>query len=190
MASPLRRHSLNLGLLLLIVIMAAEMGVLVRQNRRLQAMLTQASPDLPLRPGQILPPVTASGLDGGEVTLRYEEGGPSTVLIWFSPSCHVCAENAAFWNEAYDRYKASPRLRFLALSDSNPGETRTYVSDQGLELPVASVADGSVIDAYNGRVLPQTALVSPTGLVLEAWPGALDRGRRIAIVAALDSLST
>src|SRR5262245_26439352 len=184
-----RRNSLTIALCALILVMGAEILFLVRQNRRLQSMLAHMPPMQVLQQGQSLPPLSATDIDGAGVAMRYGEREPSTVLIWFSPSCHLCAENAPFWNGLYDRFRASQNVRFLVMSDSGVDETRAYMAESHLKLPVVCVTDESLLDAYNGRVMPQTALISPRGAIEKVWPGALEETRQIEITAVLDSLT-
>jgi peroxiredoxin len=185
-----RKNTLTVLLLVIIVIMGCEIGYLIYQNRELQSMLAQAASVQILQQGQSVPPLTAEALDGTAVSVRYAEREPSTVLIWFSPSCHVCGENSAFWNELYRRYGSSPGVRFLALSDTEANETRTYVSEHSLAFPIVCVTDDRLIDAYNGRVMPQTAIISPRGGIVQVWPGALETARQNEIITLLDSLTS
>lgn len=189
MPGSVRRNSLTLVLCAVVLVMGAEILFLVRQNRRLQTMLAKMPSMQVLQQGQSLPPLTATDIDGAGVAMRYGEREPSTLLIWFSPSCHLCAENAPFWNDIYDRFHAATGVRFLVMSDSGVDETRAYMTANGLELPAVCVTDEALLDAYNGRVLPQTALISPRGAIEKVWPGALEETRQNEITAALDSLS-
>jgi peroxiredoxin len=188
MDSSARKNGLTVVLLIVIVIMGCEIVYLVYQNRRLQAALTDASSLQVLEQGQVVPALTAAFLDGTPARVLYGDNEPSTVLIWFSPSCHVCAENAVFWNDLYNRYRTSDRVRFLAMSDSDSTETGPYVAKHALAFPVVCVTDDRLIDAYNGRVMPQTALISPQGGIEQVWPGALEKTRQDEITAALDLL--
>ncbi len=189
MPAFVRRNSLTIVLCALVLVMGAEILLLVRQNRRLQAMLATTPPTQMLQPGQSVPPLTTTDIDGAGVAMFYGEREPSTLLIWFSPSCHVCAENASFWNGLYDRFHASQNVRFLVMSDSGADETRAYMTANHLTLPVVCVTDESLLDAYNGRVMPQTALISPRGAIEKVWPGALEETRQVEITAVLDSLT-
>lgn len=189
MAAPARKESFTLVLLILVVVMGCEIAYLIYQNRRLQSALAVVPSRQVLQQGQTLSPLNATDLDGTAVTVRYGEGEPSTVLIWFSPSCHICAGNATFWNDLYDRFKDSPRLRFLVMSDTGAAATRAYVAAHGLDMPVACVTDDATIAAYNGRVLPQTAFILPDGTIARVWPGALERTRRDEITTLLGSFA-
>jgi peroxiredoxin len=188
METPPRRSFFSLLLLVLVVVMGLEIFYLARRNRRLESSLYEATSLRVLERGRALPGLTLADVTGAPVRVAYGEGAPATLLIWFSPSCHLCAENAAFWNDLYTRHRASPSVRFLALSDAALGETRAYAAEQGLRFPVCSVTDASLIDAYDGHVMPQTALLSPRGEVKRVWPGALDASRQAEIAAAFDSL--
>jgi len=188
MDEPARKNSLTVLLLIIIVIMGCEIVYLIYQNRQLRAALEEASSLQILEQGQVVPPVTSVDLDGNSVEVHYGEGQPSTLLIWLSPSCHVCEENSAFWNEIYARYR-SESIRFLALCDSSPEETKTYVAKHALTFPIVCTADDALIEAYNGRVMPQTAIISPQGGIMQVWPGALEKTRQEEITAALKALS-
>jgi peroxiredoxin len=183
------KNSLTIVLLVLIVIMGVEIVYLIHQNRRLQSMVEGMPALQVLQRGQTVPPLTATDLDGASVVVRYGGREPSTILIWFSPSCHICAENASFWNDIYDRYHSTKAIRFLAMSDTDAGETRMYVDEHALEFPVVCVTDERLVSAYNGHVMPQTALISPEGGIEKVWPGALEASRQDEIIAVLDSLS-
>lgn len=184
-----RKISLNAVLLIVVVVMSGEIIYLIYQNRRLQSMLADVPSMQVLQQGQAVPSLSATDLDGATVAVGYGDGEPSTVLIWFSPSCHLCAENAPFWNAIFDRYDPSASVRFLFMSDSAVDKTRAYVAEHALNVPVVCVIDESLIDAYNGRVMPQTALISPQGGIERVWPGALEETRQAEIMAVLDSLT-
>jgi len=189
MASSARQNLLNTLLLIVIVVMGCEMVYLIYQNRQLRSALDQAPAMQVLQRGQTVPPLTTTDLDGNVVAIHYGDGEPATVLIWFSPTCHVCADNAPFWNDIYERYCTSSEIRFLAMSDAGADETRGYVTEQAMRFPVVCATRASLVDAYNGRVMPQTALISPRGTIEQVWPGALEASRRDEIIAELDSLT-
>jgi len=189
MPAPARRSLLTPVLLVIILVMGGEIVYLISQNRRLQTMLADVPSLQVLQQGQTVPSLTATDLDGDNVSVRYGPNEPSTLLIWFSPTCHICAENAEFWNDIYRRYHGSPEVRFLGMSDAGADDTRAYVADRQLAFPVICVTDASLVDVYNGHVMPQTALISPRGAIEKVWPGALEPGRRDEIGAVLDSLT-
>lgn len=188
MAASSRGNSLTVMLLVLIVVMGGEILYLIHQNRRLQAMVAGVQSAHTLREGQTVPPLSATTLDGDAVDLRYGSSEPSTILIWFSPSCHVCAQNTDFWNRIYDRYRGAGGVRLLAMSDSDVGETKAYTATHGLRFPVVCVTDERLINAYNGRVMPQTALISPQGDIERVWPGALEEPRQEEVTGVVDAL--
>jgi peroxiredoxin len=188
MGASTRRNLFNIILLIVIVIMGLEIVYLVYQNKKLQAMVAAGSSLQILQQGQQVPPLAAHDLDGAAVNISYDNDQVSTLLIWFSPSCHVCSENATFWNQLYGRYK-SAKVRFLALCDAEAAEAKSYVTQNGLIFPAVSITEDRLIEAYNGRVMPQTALISPLGEIVKVWPGALEKSRQDEITAVLDSLT-
>ncbi len=182
-----RKNLFTVLLLVIIVVMGFEIVYLVYQNRRLQALLAETSSLQVLQEGQKVPPLAATDLTGNPISLRYGEQEPSTLLIWFSPSCHVCKENSAFWNDIYAKFNM-PGLRIVAMCDAGVEEAKAYAAEQAYVFPVVSVTDDRLIEAYNGRVMPQTALISPQGGIRKVWPGALEKSRQDEIIAALNAL--
>ena len=187
MDSSARRSSTTIVLLIIILLMGVEIIYLVRQNRQLRTVAAEQSTLQIMQQGQSVPPLRALDLDGRAVELDFD-GKTSTILVWFSPSCHVCKENVSFWNDIFNRFQ-NDRVRFLALSDAEQTETKAYAAENNLTLPVIIMTDSDLIEAYNGHIMPQTALISCQGRIEKVWPGALEKSRQDEIIAALDSLS-
>lgn len=187
MATPTRKDLLAIVLTLVVLIMGIEIVVLTIQNRRLRTALAETTQYQPLQTSQQLPSLSGSDLDGNSVDIRYGADVPPTLLIWLSPSCHICRENLSFWKSLYGNHK-SARFRFLVLCSGTVEEARAYVTQNQLNFPVVSMTNDSLVSAYNGYVLPQTALISPSGSITNVWPGALDSNQQEEIVTLLNSL--
>jgi peroxiredoxin len=176
-------------LTILLVIMGVEIVYLVYQNRRLQRTVASlAQPFNTLKQEQRVPAIVGEDVTGKSVDITYSSDAPYTMLFWFSPSCDVCQENAAFWNETYVRFPPG-KLRYVGLCAASEDEARQYATLHGMAFRVISIMDDRLVQAYNGHVLPQTAIVSPDGRILKAWPGALDRSRQDEITKTLQDLT-
>lgn len=184
-----RSDWLMIALLAVVVLMSVEIVWLVRQNGELERSLAAATRAfVPLGGDDRLPRLSGVGLDGEPLTLAYGPGAPRTLLLWFSPACDVCEGNLEFWNELLARH-GGPELRFFGLCGGTDDEARAFVAAHDLRVPVLPVTDGRLVDAYRGHVLPQTVLVSGDGVVLQAWPGALDAMTRREVEDAIATLA-
>jgi hypothetical protein len=188
MSEPPRKSALTIILLVIVVVMGAEILFLMYQNRQLRARLNDpASFYRTLQSNQRVPELTSRDINGNPVEIHYSDESPYTLLIWFSPSCHVCEENLDFWKQLLG--PALPhKVRYLALCAATVEEARAYASAHGISYTVVAVTDDRLVSAYNGYVLPQTALISPNGLIVESWAGALGSAQQDNIRSTLNKI--
>ena len=173
MTSGVKRDYLTIVLIIVILAMGFEIVYLVQQNRKLSALLENPGGSFPLlERSDIVPPLTATDINGQPLEITYTPGSPHTVLLWFSPTCHSCEENLEFWKGMYTTFK-SDRVRFLGLCDVSVDEAQAFAQQHQLTFPIVNVTDDRMIELYKGRVMPQTVLISPTGEIIDSWPGAL-----------------
>jgi peroxiredoxin len=181
MTEPPRKNALTILLFVIIVIMGAEIVYLTLQNRKLRAAIEDPSNFYrTLQSDQRVPELQSPDISGNQVEIHYSDQSPYTLLIWFSPTCHVCEENLSFWTELLSA-PPSGKLRTLVLCAGSEAEARAYVTQHSFPFPVVSVVDDRLVSAYNGYVLPQTALISPQGVIVESWPGALGTAQQDGI---------
>lgn len=174
----------------IIVLMAAEIAVLINENRKLKTSLDELTAMFePLAADQRLPALSGEDVNGMPFSLRYGNESPTTVVLWFSPSCDACEGNLDFWNSLCNRY-ASENLRFIALCAGTADEARAFANAHAMPYPVVAVTDSRLLDAYRGHVLPQTVVVSPDGMVLQAWPGTLEPDAQNEIIRAVERIRT
>jgi peroxiredoxin len=190
----LQKNRTTIILLALIVLMGAEIAYLTHQNRQLRALVDDPSRlfEKTLQSGQTVPAIRAADVGGNEISLTYAEGGPYTLLLWFSPTCSSCEDNFAFWKETY-RFRVPEKLRIIGFCACNVGEGRDVVAAQTLEYPVLAVTEPSIVEMYKGNLLPQTILIAPEGLIKGVWPGALlDKQKReiTSILSALNAINS
>lgn len=184
-----RSNWLTIALLVVVALMSVEIVWLARENRGLKTSLAVATRTfVPLSGNDRLPRLSGIGLDGEPVALAYGPDAPRTLLLWFSPRCDVCETNLEYWNELLARH-GGPALRFVGLCAGSEDEARAFVAAHALRFPVLPVTDSRLVDAYRGHVQPQTVLVSGDGVVLQAWPGALDATTRREVEDAIANLA-
>ncbi len=130
----------------------------------------------PLAVGAVVPPLTATGLDGARTTIAYDStrDGRLTVLYVFTPQCVWCARNLANLKALLTAKQGAPDVRFVGLSLA-PDSVGTYVAQQGLTplLPVVVTRlSAATMSAYHFGGTPQTVVISPDGRVVKNWSGA------------------
>lgn len=173
-------------LLVVIVLMAVEILYLIKENHRLQGIVAESSAMFnTLQSQQRVPSVEGEDVQGARAELRYSPTAPHTLLLLFSPDCGPCQENGAFW-QSLTAAPAGDSLRYFGLCVGDPTECAGYTAEHGLSFPVIAVTDERLAAAYNGHVLPQTAIMSPEGIVLRIWPGALGQEQRQEVTSELE----
>jgi peroxiredoxin len=190
MNEALTKNRLTVILAVIIVLMGVEIAYLVIQNRRLQVMIEDPRQYFKtLKKGEEVPSLRGQDIFGENVSYRYSEDEEHTLLFWFSPTCSPCEDNHEFWNELYDQYHEQG-VRFLGMCACESGEARDAATNSGFEFTIMSASDPFIVDAYKGNVLPQTVHVSPTGKILDVWPGALTSQQKNEIINNLSQLQT
>ncbi len=190
MALNLRSNLTCIILSVIVVLMGIEILYLIRQNRRLLKIISNPIPvHQTLERGAVVRPFSAPDLDGHTVTLRYGAGQPYRLLLWFSSSCPACEDNLYVWNDLFHDY-GSERLQFLGVCTDDPADTRALVAEYGLEFPVISLDNPSIVEAYKGFSRPQTVLVGPGGQIRNLWPGSLSTQQLEGLTAELTEIHT
>lgn len=106
--------------------------------------------------------------DGHVGALQLNTDRPTIVYV-FAPTCSWCQRNKAAVNDLAIRTR--PRYSFVALALEETG-VKEFLAGTPLQQSAASLvnADDKVRLSLGG--IPQTLVVSETGVVLERWPGA------------------
>jgi peroxiredoxin len=185
MSLNLRKNWLSILLIIMIVLMAAEIGVLMHQNRQLRSMIENPVKKYEaLKQNQSVPPLSGIDLDGNAVTVEYSQDEPYTLMLWFSASCPSCEDNLHFWNMLFADYD-SENFRLIGVCSDDPDDARRIADEYGLDYPVIIPDDESIIREYGATALPLTMLISPEGAVVKVWPGPLMKAQRESVITAL-----
>jgi hypothetical protein len=164
----------NAGQIVLFAVLAASLALNVTlgwkvkaanaREARLRNPGIQAGARLP----ESIPVVDLAG-NATALTLRDSR---RTVLYVLSPSCGWCERNNA--NIRALAAARSSELRFVGLSLQKE-KLREYVDAAGLGFPVFALGSGEerLIGTLGLGSTPQTAVVSPAGVVEKVWGGAL-----------------
>ncbi|MGB8656490.1 MAG: TlpA disulfide reductase family protein [Candidatus Zixiibacteriota bacterium] len=176
----------SIVLLIVVLAMAIEIFLLVKENRKLLAALSAPrGPFKILNPAERVPPFAGIDLSGKEVKVEYPSS-QKTVLFWFSVGCPSCEHNLEFWKEVCRKYN-SAKFRFFGATNSEAKETDEFAKKFQLEFPIVMVSDQSLLEKYKVEVIPQTMLIDANGVVLKVWPGPLSDSYKKEIEEMLSS---
>lgn len=187
-----KRSWLTLGVMITLCVVNL---LLIRQNLDLRNQLASGGRTLELttnvlKPGDLVPSVTATDLDGQLYKVDYARGGHRRLLLFFSPSCPYCQQQSPLWRALLDNVDAS---RFIVLGVVSDKEDRELVSaharDAGYfktktSLPVVFF-DDETLGTYKLTATPTTLLINEDGRVKHAWVGKWDERRATEVAAAL-----
>lgn len=144
-----------------------------------RALPAGAAEPLPgLKPGDKVPALHVTGLDGMPRKLDWPAGRP-TVVMFFMPSCSVCHTMFPRWNQAFARKPKSLEAVGVALEQEPAGFFDAY----SIQFPVfrgpgVAPADPQLrrafAEAFKIRQVPTTMRVAPGGIVEEFHVGPLD----------------
>ena len=139
---------------------------LIIQNRSLRASVGTRSNIL--HPGNIVPSLSGTDLDGKDFTLSYSNDPRKVVLLVFSPRCGFCTRNMPNWKallQSLDRKS----YRIVGVSIISDG-VKEYVSQQKLtDIPIIAEVDPKSRVSYEMNETPQTILIDSDGKVEKLW---------------------
>lgn len=125
--------------------------------------------------GTTLPQLAVKDLDGSPATITFDHAGWA-VLYVMAPDCPFCAENQKTIGDLSTR--ATPRLRFVGLSLTNRN-LKPFLANHPAAFPVYQAGDPQYLYGLAFRVIPQTILISPTGVVQKVWAGRLSEAQSV-----------
>lgn len=164
--SPVRRKRAD-GLLL--VLLVASLSLNVYLGWRVRRAPSPPPSVAKLSPGAKVNPVAATGMDGRQMTISYNDTDKPTVFYVITPSCIWCERNRQNIDELT---KAKGKdFRFVGLSLSAE-HLKEYVERHHLNFPVYTGLKSDAIQSLGIAGTPQTIVISPEGLVLKNWSGA------------------
>lgn len=151
---------------------------LIIQNRSLRASVGTRS--TVLHPGNIVPSLSGTDLDGKDFTLSYNNDPRKVVLLVFSPRCGFCTRNMPNWKallQSLDRQS----YRIVAVSIISDG-VKEYVSQQKLtDVPIIAEVDPKSRVSYEMNETPETILIDSDGKVEKLWIGLFGPDERSEI---------
>ena len=122
--------------------------------------------------GTDLSELTFDRFDGGTGTLADYEGAP-LVVNFFASWCPPCVREMPDFQEVFEELDG--QVAFLGLSQDQSTEAAlNLVETTGVTYDVGWDPDLEVYEATGSIAMPTTALVSPSGELVDTFAGALD----------------
>ncbi len=138
--------------------------------------------------GKVAPTVGGTTIDGGEVATT-DHRGRWVVLNFFASWCVQCLEEhpqlAAF--DAAHRAEGDAVVVSVTFDDS-ADDARRFFEEHGGTWPVIDDPDNSIGVAFGVAQVPETFVISPTGLVVQRFAGAVTRQALEDVMIAFDQV--
>jgi thiol-disulfide isomerase/thioredoxin len=168
--------------------------LLIRQNFGLRKQLANhgmvdATPSA-LKPGEIVTSIVGTDLAGLPYQLDYKKDGRRHLVLFFSPSCAYCVQQAPLWRKLLNEVDST---RFSVVGIVGARENKKAVSTHAEELgyfrtrtslPVVFLND-EALARYKLTATPTTLLINDDGKVERAWVGTLDELKMSEVANAL-----
>lgn len=189
---PGKKSWITIGLILTLCLVNL---LLIKQNLDLRKQLAAGARTLDLttnvlKPGDVVPAVTTTDLDGRSYQLAYNKDGRHRLLLFFSPNCPYCQQQSPLWRDLLDNIDSN---RFTVVGVVSDKENKQFVSSHAdgagyfktkTPLPVVFFDDES-LGTYKLTATPTTVLIDEDGKVEHAWVGKWDQSRATEVAAAL-----
>lgn len=166
----------------------ALVGVLTVQKNRLEARyeaLRERATSA--QPGQLLPWVPVTTLDGDTLTLGAPAVGEPQILLLYTTTCPYCRATVPAWNEIAQRAQGA---RVLGIQ-LDAGSAEAYRAEHGLTyeiVAVDSVLARRLVSWYRVRTVPLTLAVGEDGRVRYSRFGQIDDALMVdSVVAVLEA---
>ena len=170
--------------------------LLVKQNFAMRGELSARAEAVnpatkSLKEGEVVAAIAGVGLDGRPYDLSYGKDERKRLLLYFTPTCTYCVQQAPLWRNILDQIDTS-RVEVLGLvsDELNQRTVSTHAEELGYfktktPLPVVFTSNESLA-RYKLVATPTTLLVSKDGIVEHVWVGKWDEVKTKAVAAALE----
>jgi peroxiredoxin len=125
----------------------------------------------PKRVGKVVPSSVFERWDGSSGTAADYRGTPLVVNFW-AATCTPCIKEMPAFQKVHAQL--GDRVAFLGLAvNDRRADAERMAERTGVRYDLGLDAQGDVIKAFGGVVLPTTVIVSPDGKIVEVHSGAM-----------------
>lgn len=138
--------------------------------------------------GQMSPDFSLSDVSGQPVTLSELRGQPVVVIFWASWCTH-CEKEMPLMQDMYEKY-GDQGLQVVGVNVPGLGgdtieKAKAFVAQKGLSFPVVFDQAGQTYGAYGVNGVPNLFFIDKDGVMVAAYPGAMDAERLEAQIKQL-----
>lgn len=167
-------------------LLAAMDAALLLQNSALKTQLR--SPGHLLQPpiGRQMPNLQGFGPNGELVTVNYNGGQRATLIFVFARGCGYCTQAWQEWRDIL--HDLAPRGIKPVFISTTSGVSRAYADALGIgTASLITELDANDVVALNVKLTPEIYEVDATGVLRNAWVGALGEQGMVSIQRALSA---
>ena len=147
-----------------------------RRDERRRALLSSAV-------GKALPSLPTTDLAGAPASLGGRPG-QVTLLNFFAAWCGACRQEIPFIQQAYERYKDDPSVRFVLISlDDDPKRLERYAAERKFQMPVLRMTREQAAAALDVQDTPWTFYVDANGTIRYEVRGLEPHGDAVARIS-------
>jgi peroxiredoxin len=168
--------------------------LLVKQNLALRRQLSEAGRKAEtfnaLKAGETVDPLVGTDVNGQPFEVRYQKAGRRHLLLFFSPNCPYCVQQASQWREVLNQID-DRRLSVVGVVSDQEDKKAVLAHAEGAgylktkpPLSVAFFNDASLA-RYKLTATPTTLLINDDGKVEHVWVGKWDEEKASEVAAAL-----
>lgn len=181
--------------ILLILSLIAVNLLLARQNFAMRRQLDERARAVnpaakSLKKGELVTSLIGSDLNGRSSQVDYGKDERKHLLMYFSPGCAYCVQQAHLWRDVLNKVDSS-RFEVTGLVSNKEDQQAVFAHAEELgylktrtPLPVLFVSNESLA-RYKLIATPTTMLISGDGSVEQVWVGKWDETRVNEVAAAL-----
>lgn len=178
---------------LILSLMAVNL-LLIKQNFELRRQLIgfgrKAETTNTLKAGERVNSIVGTDLNGQPFEVKYNQEGRRHLLLYFSPNCLYCVQQASLWRELLDKVD-DKRINVVGVVSEREDRQSIFAHAEGAgyfktktPLPVVLFNDASLAH-YKLTATPTTLLIDDDGKVEHAWVGKWDEGKANEVAASL-----
>ncbi|GJM37132.1 MAG: hypothetical protein DHS20C19_04990 [Acidimicrobiales bacterium] len=133
--------------------------------------------------GELAPPIVGTTIDGDAFDLD-DLRGQFVVVNFFQTTCVPCIREHPELISFHEAYAASETATVVSVAfDDQPANIREFFEDFGGDWPVIAEDTGPMAVDYGVALVPESAIVAPTGEVIEKLIGGVTRAQIEQVIA-------
>jgi peroxiredoxin len=127
--------------------------------------------------GAVAPGFRLDALDGADSVDLANFSGRVVVVNFWASWCGPCRDEASTLEDAWRRWSRRGAEFIGVDTRDSADDARAFVNDHGITYPIAVDAAGETADEYGVRAMPQTFIISGSGMVVSQTVGPVSEAK-------------